>query len=500
MTRFLPSLRSPTLVLSLTVLGSARSAAGEPPPVPLTNPGHIKAQLPVGVDALYRAPLRSFYVSLFGNDANPGTSTHPWRTIAKAVATLRPGDAAYIRGGTYYERPMVTAFSGESNAPIHLWAAPGEQVKIMGGVAGKPFLRITQQYWYIRGLEFQGVRGQSAWQPAIYFDGLKTATQRGCQFAVARNIYAHDGGGGECIAFDGAKDVGLYDSTIHSWQRVVNGELADSHGVMVKGNTQRAHIKGNRSYYNSGDSVQCLGTTTVQPQHITIEGNLYYQDRENAVDLKTCRYVSVRNNRFWGYRPASTARGGAALVVHYNAADILIEGNQIRDSGMGASIGATTEGGLLGTVIFRRNAVYNITTAGGGTGVGLYAVRVQAPLEIYNNTFVNIPGAAIHLGAESPAITRAVVINNIIKQAGRALLIYAPNVPDLISDRNLFYQAPLPLNWQATHDQHSVVDQDPLLLADFYTAEGSPARDVGFNVGQGYKGTGPDIGFRESPR
>lgn len=42
-----------------------------------------------------------FYVGPSGNDANPGTEAAPWRTFAKAWATIRPGQVIVLLDGTY---------------------------------------------------------------------------------------------------------------------------------------------------------------------------------------------------------------------------------------------------------------------------------------------------------------------------------------------------------------------------------------------------------------
>ena len=43
------------------------------------------------------------YVSVSGNDANPGTKSSPFRTIQKAANVAKPGDKIWIGGGTYKE-------------------------------------------------------------------------------------------------------------------------------------------------------------------------------------------------------------------------------------------------------------------------------------------------------------------------------------------------------------------------------------------------------------
>ncbi len=65
------------------------------------------------------------------DDAAPGTLERPWKTLAKAAGTVRPGDMVVIRGGIYRER-VVLKTSGTAQVPIRFVAAPGERVVVTG--------------------------------------------------------------------------------------------------------------------------------------------------------------------------------------------------------------------------------------------------------------------------------------------------------------------------------------------------------------------------------
>lgn len=54
-----------------------------------------------------------YYVSVTGNDNNPGTLQQPWRTIQRAANTLIAGDTVYVMSGTYNER-VIPQNSGTS--------------------------------------------------------------------------------------------------------------------------------------------------------------------------------------------------------------------------------------------------------------------------------------------------------------------------------------------------------------------------------------------------
>lgn len=75
----------------------------------------------------------AFFVDPKGDDQQAGTKEKPWRTVARAVKGLHPGDVLCLRGGTYYE-PVVLHLSGTAEKPITIRAFPGELAIIDGGL------------------------------------------------------------------------------------------------------------------------------------------------------------------------------------------------------------------------------------------------------------------------------------------------------------------------------------------------------------------------------
>jgi chitodextrinase len=100
----------------------------------------------------------AYYVSPAGSDVNPGTLDRPWKTLQKAMATLRAGDTAYLRAGTYEEmtqrscdssyNTLTWSVSGTSLAPITISGYPGEEHQVI--VSTK--LRLTGNFLRLTGL------------------------------------------------------------------------------------------------------------------------------------------------------------------------------------------------------------------------------------------------------------------------------------------------------------------------------------------------------------
>ena len=64
---------------------------------------------------------RAYYLSLAGDDANPGTKESPWKSIAKLNAvTLNPGDTVYLKEGQVFEGSLQldSTDSGSEDNPV----------------------------------------------------------------------------------------------------------------------------------------------------------------------------------------------------------------------------------------------------------------------------------------------------------------------------------------------------------------------------------------------
>src|SRR3954451_9180422 len=81
------------LVVPPLQLASAQPATAAVGLVPASS---IGAQTQPNLGFLTHRPTTVLHVATTGSDANPGTADRPWRTIAKAVSVLQPGQGVVV--------------------------------------------------------------------------------------------------------------------------------------------------------------------------------------------------------------------------------------------------------------------------------------------------------------------------------------------------------------------------------------------------------------------
>jgi hypothetical protein len=90
----------------------------------------VTAALPVTSSAVPEAGRR-LHVRPTGDDANPGTSHRPLRTIQECADVAAPGDTCVIGNGVYRET-VIPRRNGTQRSPITFQAAPGATVVVDG--------------------------------------------------------------------------------------------------------------------------------------------------------------------------------------------------------------------------------------------------------------------------------------------------------------------------------------------------------------------------------
>jgi hypothetical protein len=96
-----------------------------------------------------------YFVAADGKDTNAGNINAPFKTFAKGVSMLEPGDALHIRGGTYNER-LVVDVSGEMGKPITIRGYAEEEVVLDMEGQNISGVSLNGDHIQLTGLEVRG--------------------------------------------------------------------------------------------------------------------------------------------------------------------------------------------------------------------------------------------------------------------------------------------------------------------------------------------------------
>ncbi|TWT73790.1 Pectate lyase L precursor [Posidoniimonas polymericola] len=208
-----------------------------------------------------------FYVSPSGIDANPGTLSSPFGSLARAQQAVSPGDTVWIRGGDYNfvagqgasEYGVLFNKSGNARNPIKYWAYPGETPafdfseylpteRIRG-------FSVQADYLHFKGIELRGVQQtitnvNESW--GIRVEGA------GGDFNIFEQLNLHHNEGPGLFIANGGHNLVLNSDSHHNYDPDRGGENADGFGSHSNddGNT----FIGARAWENSDDGYDFINS------------------------------------------------------------------------------------------------------------------------------------------------------------------------------------------------------------------------------------------------
>lgn len=319
----------------------------------------------------------ALYVSPSGSDTNAGTFDAPFKTVQKALDTVKAGQTIYLREGTYTALNTFKSSGTEGNY-ITLRNYPGEKpyLTMTSGSSGAILGLDGNDYIIIEGLEIGGLSAD------IAFGILLNADEN---HIIIRNNDIHnllttkpgENENGEanailCYAEGGTEELSINNICIEN-NSVHNNTTGWCESVSVTGNAKYVNIINNTVYENTnigidfyGNAGYCPVPALDQPRYCVAAGNIVYRS--------VCSYAEC-----------------AGLYVD-GARDIVLENNIIHDSMYGIEIGSEELQAdyPVKNIIARNNLVYN--NSAGGIRVGGYdktKTGYVTDTKIYNNTIVN---------------------------------------------------------------------------------------------------------------
>jgi len=410
---------------------------------------------------------QNYYIAPNGSDSNDGTLSQPWETIAKANASLQPGETVYIRQGTYHER-IEPARSGTEGNKITYQNYQNEIAKIVGRSATENVVKITKSYIVINGLtlyhedlpDCSGYGGCSDFRimivsilfsgahhneilnnkivspyPLVEKDTELFMREGGVTIASGAHHNLIQGNEIRNMSFMG---IGL--SKAPMFTKILNNIVVDYYqdgvhygqgqdvntNTLIEGNTFSGSVRS--------DGIQCDGEGIVN-RGIIIRNNIIYNNAENNIDLKGTKNIIVEGNILYG------SRGDNDGATRYHDH---IDPPTYNDRQGGNSL---THGGssFSEDIIVRNNIFYDNNggiTGRGGNGKGWM---------IYNNTLVNnardyTGSNSTYTSARKPSFAgitagsannNQIILNNIIGDGPEAEISAPGSGIDL--DYNLYF-------------------------------------------------------------
>lgn len=361
----------------------------------------------------------TFYVSVHGNDANPGTDAHhAWRHIQQAMNVATPGSSVIVLPGTYNEK-LTVRVSGDAMDGYITFQAGGHVVINGRGIAGADIINLNNQnYVQIIG------------------------------FNIQNDLNVTDGSG---IRMNGRDDhVNLLNNTIHNitgisamgitvygtdpatgitniavdGNQIFNCRSAPSEALTLNGNVSNFDVSNNYIHDINDVGIDLIGGEGMSPNPATD----FARNGEVSGNRITRAHERNTNNNAAGI----LVDGGQSIVVERNvswANDVGIEINAVRP-------GATASGDLV-----RDNAVYlnwgpGISVGASAAGEGTVTSSQATNNTLYHDNVRNLGSGELRLQWGSGNL----IENNLVDGVHATVLMDAEyGSSGDVFDYNLYY-------------------------------------------------------------
>jgi parallel beta-helix repeat protein len=262
----------------------------------------------------------TYYVSLAGSDANPGTQLQPFRSIQKGLGVLRAGDTLYIRAGTYPERLVEQYFtaSGTVGSPITVSAYPGEAVTLrpvtsagtVGGTQGTSINYLTFTDLVLDGITTGGGAGA-----AVFYCGEQSHDLK----LVNVELKNGDGNGMLCYGSNHHfENLRVHHNGLYTGYTNSNGAyMVTDNSTIVGGEFYDNECYGVRFF--DSDSLQSADNNTVRNARIykngygtALNGSSQCGSGGGGValgDVNNMAYNNLIYSNYWGFNSGSKASG-----------------------------------------------------------------------------------------------------------------------------------------------------------------------------------------------
>jgi hypothetical protein len=318
-----------------------------------------------------------YFVGPTGTSSGNGSFQKPWRSIARAAASMAPGDITYVLDGANqttlddYNAALAITSSGVTGAPKALVVYPGAHSTIGSATGAEYGLRTPQisdgpfNYWTLAGFT---IRGRN--------EGLGLTGARG--WRVVANDFSCPTGDGQagCVEISASTYIKFYGNSVHDTSQL--GTSKAYHSVYFT--TDSNHIE--------------VGWNSITNNH-SCRGIQFHSSPEGGGTGLNQYDLSVHDNTIAG----QICDGVNFATIDPSKGKVVAYNNLIYHVGLGpdppdgtssytciASPGITNNGRPgTGTAYFYNNTLYDCG-ARGGSDAGAFGIDSGSPtINLQNN-------------------------------------------------------------------------------------------------------------------
>ena len=371
---------------------------------------------PFGIDQTVQSTYgqSSYYTYYIDNrhpsstdSGNPrGTPTTPRKTIP---ATLVAGDVVQIHGGPYTPPGDRFFFRGQGTVdqPIFITGANSATKPIFT----KKVHITSAKYLIFENIEVRAPEEGISMRPLVSADKISYVSIRNSVIAGSRNFKsynsfaAHSSFGSSPITYIVFYNNENYDAGVHD-----SPQEDDTASFSIQHNVQHAWVVDNTGYRSGGDGIILAHGANFSTHHIYIGRNIFYEHRENGIDLKMANDVIVSENIIYNHRPTNSS-SGEAIVIHYDPTRIWILNNLIYNCENGIVNTGSSDSYIMGNIINNIHHTPGSQYNAGSSysfGAAIHS-RNSQDIHIVNNTIYNYDA-----GIQVPNTGPVHIYNNIL--------------------------------------------------------------------------------------
>ncbi|WP_207485261.1 right-handed parallel beta-helix repeat-containing protein [Arenibaculum pallidiluteum] len=254
--------------------------------------------------------MADLYVSTSGSDSGSGTSSSPFRTIAKASQMAQPGTTVHVAPGTY-EGGFSTSKSGTASAPITYVSDVKWGAKIVppGNSGNGVAWNNRGDYVHIEGFEVDGTNHKSGtpWNFGIYTTGTGSVVEDNKVHDIATRVGNGGSSGGAGIEGDGYygdTNIKLLNNVVYDIGAGV-GSSGTIQGIYhtttgeVSGNTVHNVAAAGISLWHDARNIEVSGNTVHDSDFgIWVGGGDYVTGDGPADNIRVSDNVIYDNARY----------------------------------------------------------------------------------------------------------------------------------------------------------------------------------------------------------